>query len=156
PVMLEDCEQTLWVAEASLREARQSGGPARDQYSLGTLGISDSERNELRERLAAASRDAVDPVVSFLVSATNGIAYAHLIGGVKKYPIPACRMPRGEGKVLLDIGCNWGRWCVAAARAGYSPIGIDPSLGAVLAAKRVSAQLGVPARFVVGDARRLP
>ena len=35
-------------------------------------------------------------------------------------------------------------------------MGIDPSLDAVLAARRVSRQLGVEASFVVGDARFLP
>jgi SAM-dependent methyltransferase len=39
---------------------------------------------------------------------------------------------------------------------GYSVVGIDPSLGAVLAAKRVCRQLEVDAKFVVGDARFLP
>jgi SAM-dependent methyltransferase len=33
---------------------------------------------------------------------------------------------------------------------------MDPSLGAVLAARRVAASLGLAARFVVGDARFLP
>jgi SAM-dependent methyltransferase len=45
---------------------------------------------------------------------------------------------------------------VAAARAGYTVVGIDPSLGAVMAARRVAAALGAPVRYVVGDARRLP
>jgi SAM-dependent methyltransferase len=35
-------------------------------------------------------------------------------------------------------------------------VGIDPSLGAVLAARRVAQQMGVEAEFVVGDARFLP
>jgi SAM-dependent methyltransferase len=45
---------------------------------------------------------------------------------------------------------------VAAARLGYRPVGIDPSLGAVFAARRVSKELGLTADFVVGDARFLP
>jgi ubiquinone/menaquinone biosynthesis C-methylase UbiE len=35
-------------------------------------------------------------------------------------------------------------------------VGIDPSLDAILAAKRVASQLGVEARFLVGDSRFLP
>jgi SAM-dependent methyltransferase len=66
------------------------------------------------------------------------------------------RLPDGDGKLLLDVGCSWGRWCVAAARKNYHVVGIDPSLGAVLAAKRVANQLGLNIRFVVGDARYLP
>jgi SAM-dependent methyltransferase len=54
------------------------------------------------------------------------------------------------------VGCNWGRWSVAAARLGYRPVGLDPSLGAVLAARRVCRQMGLAADFVVGDARFLP
>jgi SAM-dependent methyltransferase len=94
--------------------------------------------------------------VSFLIGATNGIAYKHLIGKLQEYPIPELCLPSANGQVLLDVGCNWGRWCIAAARLGYTPIGIDPSLGAVLAAKRVAAQLGLNVKFVVGDARFLP
>jgi SAM-dependent methyltransferase len=57
---------------------------------------------------------------------------------------------------LLDVGCNWGRWSIAAARAGYRVVGIDPSLGAIAAARRVSEQMGLSASFCVGDARALP
>lgn len=154
--LLDNVPQTLWVADASLQEAR--GEPQRgaeDRYYLGTLGISEDERSRLRE-LLARSDNRIDPVVAFLVGATNGIAYQHLIGKLPDYPIPELRLPPGHGRILLDVGCNWGRWCMAAARKGYLPIGIDPSLGAVLAAKRVAAQLGLDAEFVVGDARFLP
>lgn len=153
PVILREGPQTLWVAGASLQYA-QRPDPA-DSYFLGTLGISDAERADLRQLVRQAS-NAVDPVASFMVAATNGIAYKHLIGNLREYPIPELRMPESDGQSLLDIGCNWGRWCIAAARLGYRPIGIDPSLGAVLAAKRAAAQLGVKANFVTGDARFLP
>ncbi|OGW91429.1 MAG: hypothetical protein A3D28_00420 [Omnitrophica bacterium RIFCSPHIGHO2_02_FULL_63_14] len=39
---------------------------------------------------------------------------------------------------------------------GYAVTGIDPSLGAVMAAKRVARQLELPIEYVVGDARYLP
>jgi ubiquinone/menaquinone biosynthesis C-methylase UbiE len=58
--------------------------------------------------------------------------------------------------LFLDVGCSWGRWCVAAARADYRPIGVDPSLGGIRAARHVAAQLGIDALFVVGDGRYLP
>jgi len=45
---------------------------------------------------------------------------------------------------------------LAAARKGYQVIGIDPSLGAVAAARRVAKELGIAASFIVGDARYLP
>jgi hypothetical protein len=27
--------------------------------------------------------------------------------------------------VLVDLGCNWGRWCIAAGRMGFLPVGVD-------------------------------
>jgi len=98
----------------------------------------------------------IDSAVKFLVGATNGILYRHLIGKLTSYTIPELRLHSGGGKRFLDIGCSWGRWSVAAARLGYQPVGIDPSLGAVLAARRVCLELGLKADFVVGDARFLP
>ena len=77
----------------------------------------------------------------------------------------ACRATRSRtsrsraanGELLLDIGCNWGRWTIAAAQRGYRPIGIDPSFEAIVAARRIARQLGVDdARYVVADARKLP
>ena len=62
--------------------------------------------------------------------------------------------PRGTR--LLDLGCNWGRWSIAAARAGFSVVGVDPSVEAIAAADRVARQLGEDVSYAVGDARRLP
>jgi SAM-dependent methyltransferase/uncharacterized protein YbaR (Trm112 family) len=98
----------------------------------------------------------VDPWVNEAIGATNGMLYLPVQGKLKEYPIPAIRLPRGNGQLLLEIGCSWGRWCVAAARAGYRPVGIDPSLNGVLAARRVTRQLGVDASFAVADGRYLP
>lgn len=152
PVMLADGDHTLWVAESSRQSSSQA--PA-DPYYVDSVGLSDEERATIL-RLIAEGAGPVDPVVSCLVAATNGIAYKHLIGKLREYPIPEFRLPPANGQLLLDVGCNWGRWCVAAARKGYRPVGLDPSLGAVLAARRVCAQLGVEAKFIVGDARCLP
>jgi SAM-dependent methyltransferase/uncharacterized protein YbaR (Trm112 family) len=101
--------------------------------------------------------DAVDPYVAELILGTHGNLYKHLSGGMTRYPIPDFPLPRGDGELLLDIGCNWGRWTIAAARAGYRPIGIDPSFEAIVAARRIARQLGVDEpRYAVADARRLP
>jgi SAM-dependent methyltransferase len=72
------------------------------------------------------------------------------------HPIPDIRLPQGQAKLLLDVGCSWGRWSIAARRKGYSPVGLDPSLGAVLAARRIADSLGLAFYGVVGDARILP
>lgn len=98
----------------------------------------------------------VDPFVQQEIAATNGILYVPLIGKLATYPIPELRLPEGGGRRLLDVGCNWGRWSIAAARKGYRVVGVDPSLAAVRAAQRVARQLGVDASYVVSDARFLP
>jgi 2-polyprenyl-3-methyl-5-hydroxy-6-metoxy-1,4-benzoquinol methylase/uncharacterized protein YbaR (Trm112 family) len=104
----------------------------------------------------ALEGDGVDPYVAELIVGTHGNLYRDLSGGIARYPIPDFPLPRGSGEALLDIGCNWGRWTLSAARAGYSPIGIDPSFEAIVAARRIARQLGIDAHYVVGDARRLP
>jgi SAM-dependent methyltransferase/uncharacterized protein YbaR (Trm112 family) len=156
PVMLlEEQEQTIGVANSAL-EASKNGkhGYEKPRYYIETLGISEAEKAALLED--AKNPIGVDPVVKFLVGATCGGLYDSLTGKIQTYPIPELRLPKADGQFFLDIGCNWGRWCVAAGRNGYSPVGIDPSLEAVLAARRVSAELGNDAIFVVADARYLP
>ena len=100
--------------------------------------------------------DGVDPYVAELIVGTHGNLYRRLSRGMRRYPIPHFPLPSGAGKTLLDIGCNWGRWSIAATRAGYDVIGIDPSFEAIVAARRIARQLGANARYAVADARRLP
>ena len=100
--------------------------------------------------------DHIDEFVQGEIPYTSGNLYFSVQHKLTRYPIPDTRLRQGHGERLLDIGCNWGRWSIAAAKKGYKPIGIDPSLDAVLAARRVSKQLGVETDFVVGDARFLP
>lgn len=99
---------------------------------------------------------SVHPFVQRAIGGTNGIMYGSLTGNLASYPIPSLRAEPSSGTRFLDIGCNWGRWCIAASRAGFEPIGIDPSYEAVHAARAVAKQLGVEAQFVVADARHLP
>lgn len=98
----------------------------------------------------------VDSFVEQVIVATNGELYRRVLGNLPRYPVPEIRLPPGKGELLLDVGCNWGRWCMSAARRGYRPVGIDPDPDAVRAARRVAKQLGLEAAFVVGDARTLP
>ncbi len=133
--------------------------------------ISEAEQTHIegaRALLVAESRDAsglakfdiipgkIDPFVQNAIGATNGGLYQHLVGKLTEYPIPQLRLPPGNGKLFLEVGCNWGRWCIAAARAGYHPIGIDPSLKSIRAANRVATQLGIQASYIVADSRYLP
>jgi 2-polyprenyl-3-methyl-5-hydroxy-6-metoxy-1,4-benzoquinol methylase len=158
PVMLlDDVNQTIELATNSISAAQSN---SVDRLQINTLGVTDGEKEQLRQYIdrqqEAQIESQVDPVVQFLVAATNGILYKEAITNLGEYPIPELRLPDSDGKLLLDVGCSWGRWCVAAARKNYNVVGIDPSLGAVLAAKRVTNQLGLNIRFVVGDARYLP
>ncbi len=153
PVLLIDgIEQTLDVAQQSLLQAAEPGSAQNDPLYLRSLGLSEQQRQQILQM----PDSPIDPVVSYLVGATNGLAYVHLLGKLTRYPIPTLRLPPGEGKPLLDVGCNWGRWTLAAARKGYRSVGVDPSLGAVMAARRVARSLGLEAQFVVGDGRNLP
>jgi 2-polyprenyl-3-methyl-5-hydroxy-6-metoxy-1,4-benzoquinol methylase/uncharacterized protein YbaR (Trm112 family) len=129
-------------ALASLDEAHASvgGAPVGDTTVI--------------ERPAVAR---VDAWVQEMVAHTNSTLYSHLVGRLGAYPIPVLPLdcPR-QGATLLDVGCGWGRWSHAAARKGFSPIGIDTSLKAALAATRVAAELRLAGRFVVADSRYLP
>jgi SAM-dependent methyltransferase len=108
------------------------------------------------DSLPPPPKEGIDPFVQEVIGATCGRLYEHLIAELPEYPIPELRLPRGDGRTFLEVGCNWGRWCVAAARRGYRPTGIDPSLKGIQAARRVAGQLGVDAQYVVADARHLP
>ncbi len=121
-----------------------------------TLSLEAGRLRELPSFGATPTGELVDPWVNDAIPATNGLLYLPVQGRLTEYPIPTIRLPRGDGKLLLEIGCSWGRWCVAAARAGYRPVGIDPSLNGVLAARRVAQQLGIDACFAVADGRYLP
>jgi SAM-dependent methyltransferase len=158
PVLLiDEVQQTIGLASRSIEEAWRCVKEPKecDEWHVSTLGISEQEKAGVM-RTVDEGQWKVDPVVQFLVGATSGYMYKHLIGALGSYPIPELRLPEGYGKVFLDLGCSWGRWCVAACRKGYRAIGIDPSLGALAAAKRMSKELGVTAYFAVGDARYMP
>lgn len=156
PVMLSaDLATTMAGTEQSLRRAEGGDGDARaPELFLESLGISEEEKRGVVDLIRRGSR--IDPVVAYLIAATNGLMYRHLIGSLDRYPIPPIPLPPGGGRRLLDIGCSWGRWSVAARARGYEVTGLDASLGAVMAARRVARELGVTNRYIVGDARRLP
>lgn len=100
--------------------------------------------------------DEIDAYVQKHAVDVAGRLYSRRVGSLDRYPIPRLRLSQGDGDLFLDIGCNWGRWCVSALRKGYFPVGIDPSLEAILAARRVATQLDMEACFLVADARWLP
>jgi SAM-dependent methyltransferase/uncharacterized protein YbaR (Trm112 family) len=135
-LLLSESKQTHIEGDRSLAVAEQGEAAQLPQFNTGP--------------------GEVDPFVRNSIGATNGAFYQHLVGKLADYPIPELRLPEGNGKVFVEIGCSWGRWCIAAARKGYRPIGIDPSLKGVRAARRVARQLGVNAWYLVADGRYLP
>ena len=142
PVMLvDDAESTHGYIDQTLEKVSK-------------LQTNDSEKAKPETHFN--NKYGVDEFVQGEIPYTSGILYIPVQNKLTRYPIPEFRLPQGNGERLLDVGCNWGRWSIAAAQKGYQPIGIDPSLDAVLAARRVSEQLGVETNFVVGDARFLP
>src|SRR5262249_55230131 len=88
PVLLRsDVPQTIGIANASLRHAwADVEGKNLDCWFVETLGISNDEKQGVRT--AAFRGDYVDPVVSHLVAATNGILYKNAVGRMRDYPIP--------------------------------------------------------------------
>ena len=113
----------------------------------------------LEDARSQGANDPIDPYVQKAIAATNGIMYLSLIGQLNDYPIPKIPLPKGDGKVFLDLGCNWGRWSHAASKLGYTVFGMDPNPEAVFAAYRVAKQLGHHSnspKFIVGDARFIP
>jgi len=130
-LVLDGVDQTHWAATSSLEHAAEPVPSAEPS-------------------------DASDPQVHEAVGATCGNLYAHLVGRLPRYPIPEMPIEAPAGSIFLDIGCNWGRWCVSAARMGWRVVGVDPYLPSIRAARRVARACGVTAAFVVGDARYLP
>jgi len=117
----------------------------------GEYGISYKEDDE-----AILAKDEIDPYVQVNVAHTCGNMYHGLIDNLTDYPIPELPLPEGNGDYLLDIGCNWGRWCISAARKGYNAIGTDHSVFPIRAGRRLAKRMGLNARFIVADARFLP
>jgi SAM-dependent methyltransferase/uncharacterized protein YbaR (Trm112 family) len=113
-------------------------------------------RNMAPCNVGIGAKSAVDPFVNDWIVNTNGNLYWSVRGKLSRYPIPKWPYLQGEGRVLLDIGCSWGRWSMAAARAGYRPIGVDVHLDALFAASRVTNQLGLASDFVCAGADSLP
>jgi len=95
-----------------------------------------------------------DDYVSQLVASAAGYLYRPLVGNLHEYPIP--EIPVDGSGTLLDVGCNWGRWTIAAAQKGFKVVGIDSALDALWAAQKVCKQLGIEAEFICADARYLP
>jgi len=140
PVFLRsDISHTAWWAEESLNRA---------------MHIAEGTESPPKPYWDGAG---VHPHVLGIIDSTGGHLYRASKGQLARYPIPKIRMPfERSDQVLLDVGCNWGRWTFSAARQGVSSVGVDPSLDAVIAAIEIRDQLGLSCEFFVGDCRWLP
>jgi SAM-dependent methyltransferase len=56
---------------------------------------------------------------------------------------------------VLDVGCGTGEHALMAAKAGCDAVGIDIASSAIRLAEAKASERGIPARFIVGDARNL-
>ena len=149
--LLAEKEQTIGIAAKSLKAAESAIG---SPLYVETLGLSEEEKRGIERDWIAEGK--IDPAISYLIGATAGWGYVDLIGRLDSYPIPEIPIGNGNGELLLDVGSSWGRWSVSAARKGWRVVGIDPSLGAILAAQRAFSGIGLDMSFVCGDARFLP
>ena len=130
--------------------------PTKNNFSKHSLDIVYKKteiKNKYRNELA---KNEIDSHVQRVIAGTNSNFYKNLIGKLKRYPIPIFPKINSDGNQLLDIGCGWGRWTISSHKSGFNSIGIDPSLESILAAKRVSKQLDIKSRYLVGDACYLP
>ena len=112
----------------------------------------------LQEEGASAS---VLPELPDVADVRSQIEYAggftqwDLAGTLTDYPVPPFDLPRRSG-IFVDVGANWGRWAIAAARAGYDVIALDVQLEACRVARRITERLGLPILCIAADARWLP
>jgi SAM-dependent methyltransferase len=140
PVFLrDDIEHTAWWSRESLAQATRIANGVEEFCEL------------------PWDRKMVHPHVQSIIDSTGGYMYQPCKGKLTEYPIPRIRVnKRGNSQLMIDCGCNWGRWTFSASRLGIPAVGVDPSLGAIAAARSIRTQLGLTCSFFVGDCRWLP
>lgn len=137
-------------------------------FNLGEVGQthpSAARALQAREILADLARDdgttpplhELHPFVRSVLIGTCGPLYAPIAQSIDHYPIPELpALAGGDGASFLEVGCNWGRWSIAAAQRGYAVTAVDTNFAALVVARRVFRQFGLNASFVCADARHLP
>lgn len=157
-ILLPNVDQTLWVSKKSWEVANDfvEKKDINDHFFIDTLGLSVNEIETLKKSICnKASAEKTQTIIAYLLGATCGNLYKGMSVDFTKLPIPNFPISATSG-ILLDIGCNWGRWSISASKKGLSVIGIDPSLGALIVAKELCAYQGIDAKFICADSRYLP
>jgi SAM-dependent methyltransferase len=133
-----EVEQTHPSAERALQVA----------HILSDLACDDGETPPLHD---------VHPFVRDVLVGTCGNLYAPIARSIDHYPIPELPLqPERQGDRFVEIGCNWGRWSIAAAQQGYSVTAVDANFRALVVARRIFRQFGLTGTFICADARHLP
>lgn len=90
-LLVPEAPPTQWVIGQSVREAYFPGldEPATDESDV------------------TGGDKPVDAYVQSIVVKSSGNLYKPLLGKLTRHPIPDLRLPPGEGRTLLDVGCNW-------------------------------------------------
>lgn len=92
------------------------------------------------------------------IAATNGIHYIDRVGKLKDYPVYELPIDnvKSTNKLSLDIGCGWGRWLIASANKGYTPVGIDLRLEFCSTSRNVLKDFGINGYVAVADLENIP
>lgn len=128
-----------------------SAEPTHSGYSY----LKKENRQEMDTHADLTEADVAAYIQAMIVPTCGNLFLDTRLTGV--YPIPEFPKVFGAGNVL-DIGCNWGRWSIAGAKAGYQMIGIDIHLRSLRCAQLLAKQLtpdNLPF-FVLADARYMP
>lgn len=147
------------ISEDGLRRYSVVGGipwlmpDLAETTHTGYRSVIDENRKQMSTNIT--EEDAASFVQSMIVSTCGNLFRGTKLVGA--YPIPDFPTVFG-GSSILDVGCNWVRWTIAGAQAGYRMVGIDIHLKALLSARLLSQKLtphNEPS-FVLADARYLP
>lgn len=95
-------------------------------------------------------------IVQLQIAATNGKQYQDVLGTLNDYPQYNLPVPEVKEGLMLDIGSGWGRWLVAGAKRGYTPVGIDLRLGFCKASLDTLKAQGLKGYTVVADLQNIP
>jgi SAM-dependent methyltransferase len=107
-------------------------------------------------RRMSVNRRKWDESVPLHVASPSYDVPSFLQGQPSLHPVEVREMGAVRGKSLLHLQCHFGLDTLSWARLGARVTGVDFSLPAVRAARRLAARAGVPARFIQSNLYDLP